>query len=77
MIVARLFPKTDEDGRRYLLGQLTVDYRFARGTRVILRKTPNGTFELMELAPRERRTVDPKCVAAFHVGDEEVAEPEE
>jgi hypothetical protein len=51
MIIARLTPKTDPDGRRYLVGQTVSSWPLAVGTRLVLRRR-GDEYVLLELATR-------------------------
>lgn len=54
MIIARLHPATDPDGRKYLVGETVSAWPVPVGAPVLLLRVGN-VYELSERAPRENR----------------------
>jgi hypothetical protein len=54
MIVARLSVETGPDGHRYLAGVTTSSWPLAVGTPVVVRKESDGSYTILELAPRSQ-----------------------
>ena len=66
MIIARLKIQTGGNGKRCLVGATTSNLPHKIGTRLVLRRCADGTYELLELGPRERpRKFDSRMLDSF------------
>jgi hypothetical protein len=65
MIIARLTPKTDPAGRKYLVGRTTSAWPLQVGVLVVLRKERDGSYALLELGPRSGTVPTREGLASF------------